>query len=219
MGVIIQRPMYVSNEAYIGILTGAYKITGGVVRHARGKYKGRIVEHLKPADIKDADQAKRAVQQGAKAGGKVLAEIKKVDKRLIVVAGVAAAAVAAGATIYYIASGREPKEVKSFRKALGAYIKAAEKGNIKMKDVAELEKALDKLASRKDFDNLCVLLDAQGIDQLARLLIAHTSQMVEDNPNIIDFEAARKLHPTGTPLQDLSNCLEVQRMLFERAAS
>lgn len=217
--VIHQQPMCVSNKTYIGILAGAYRVSDGVVRHAHGKQKGQIVEHLKAANINDTGQVKKALQQGAAMGGKVIDAAKKADSRLLIAAGVAAVAVTAGATVFYVASGKEPKDVRSFRKSLSAYVKAAEKGEITLKEIIGLEKSLEKLMKRKDFDEICELLDNQGLPALAASLIQHTTQLTRDNSNIIDFEVARKLVSTGTPHQDVRNCLEVQRMLFERAAS
>ena len=54
---LAQEAFFVPDDIATGVLTGKYKIFGGVVRHAIGPNKGRIVKHLKPVDMKEAEAA------------------------------------------------------------------------------------------------------------------------------------------------------------------
>lgn len=55
---IVQDAFYISDDVATGLVTGLYCRIGSVVMYAIGPNKGQIVKHLRPIDLKAAEQAK-----------------------------------------------------------------------------------------------------------------------------------------------------------------
>ncbi len=54
---VVQEAFDIPADIMTKLLTGEYRRIGGVVRYAVGPNKGQIVKHLKPVDMKAAEQA------------------------------------------------------------------------------------------------------------------------------------------------------------------
>jgi hypothetical protein len=141
---VIQEAFDIPADIMTKLLTGEYRRIGGVVRYAVGPHKGQIVKHLKPVDMKAAEQA-----QGV--GAQIMKFAKKNKKGLIIGAAVAGAATVGG-IIYHKVKNREPAVVAQFRAALRTYIDEIRKGNLELETIETLMAALDKLKAHKDYE-------------------------------------------------------------------
>lgn len=54
---IVQEAFDIPDDILTGLATGLYRRIGSVIRYASGSKKGQIVKHLKPVDIKTAEEA------------------------------------------------------------------------------------------------------------------------------------------------------------------
>ena len=54
---VVQDAFYIPDDIATGLATGLYRRIGSVVRYAVGPNKGQIVKHLKPIDLKVAEEA------------------------------------------------------------------------------------------------------------------------------------------------------------------
>lgn len=71
---VVQDAFFIPDDIATGLATGLYRRIGSVVRYAVGPNKGQIVKHLKPIDLKAAEEA-----QGL--GVKALQFVKQHKKR------------------------------------------------------------------------------------------------------------------------------------------
>lgn len=209
MSAIYQQSSLLSDEIQQGVLTDAYKITGGVVRYAAGSHRGQIVEHLKPVDIVEAEEAKGLA--------KAALDLVKSNKTAAII-GVAVAGVAAvDGGVYYLISTREPSEVKEFRAALEEYIEAVKAGALTLESIDRLSKATERVKERKDFEKVGVKLSAQDIEIFVSRVSEYTKQLAHDNSIKLDDVLAIDGDKRG-PIIDLSAYLEAQRRIFQHAA-
>lgn len=89
---IIQEAFDIPNDIMTKLLTGEYRRIGGIIRYATGPNKGQIVKHLEPIDLKPAQQVQSI-------GAKVI-QFAKRNKKVLIVSGVAVAAVTVGSFVY-----------------------------------------------------------------------------------------------------------------------
>ena len=54
---VVQDAFFIPDDIATGLATGLYRRIGSVVRYAVGPNKGQIVKHLKPIDLKAAEEA------------------------------------------------------------------------------------------------------------------------------------------------------------------
>lgn len=80
---VVQDAFYIPDDIATGLATGLYRRIGSVVRYAVDPNKGRIVKHLKPIDLKVAEEA-----QGI--GVKALQFVKEHKKGTIITVAAAA---------------------------------------------------------------------------------------------------------------------------------
>ena len=111
---IVQVTFDIPRDIEAKIITGEYKIIGGIVRRAVGPNRGKIVKHLKPIDLQGIEQPMIA--------GKKMIQFAKNNKKALVLVGAVAGALAVGNGIYRMANKRESGEEKQFRIALKEYI-------------------------------------------------------------------------------------------------
>ena len=121
---IVQEAFDIPADIMTGLLTGEYKRIGGVVRYAIGPNRGRIVKHLKPIDIKAAEDAQGVMEKGA--------EVIKANKQAAAIIGVGAVVVGGIVIAYRKARTSEPKVLKEFRAALKQYIDAIRVGEMNL---------------------------------------------------------------------------------------
>lgn len=208
---IVQDAFYIPNDIATGLATGMYRRIGSVVRYAVGPKKGQIVKHLKPVDLKTAEEA-----QGA--GMKALHFVKKHKKASItIVAG--AAIVGTGAWAYNTIKNREPKVVTEFRAALRVYIDAIRGGNMDVDKINDLMAALEKLKKHKDYEKISIRLTTEELEVLVGRIYEYTVKLAKDNDVVLTEEELISDGSEGSgTIIDLENYLKAQKRIFEEAS-
>jgi len=204
---VIQEAFDIPADIMTKLLTGEYRRIGGVVRYAVGPHKGQIVKHLKPVDMKAAEQA-----QGV--GAQIMKFAKKNKKGLIIGAAVAGAATVGG-IIYHKVKNREPAVVAQFRAALRTYIDEIRKGNLELETIETLMAALDKLKAHKDYEQFKIELSTEDLDVLVSRIYDYTIRLAENNQVELTEQERSK---TDNSIINLQNYLRTQKRVFEEAA-
>lgn len=204
---VIQKNYYIPDDLYTGVLTGIYKITDGVVRHATGSKKGQIVKHLKQIDI-PADEASKGILQAG-------IEIVKQNKKATALAGTVVLAGAVGAVAVHKIKNREPKVLKEFRMALRKYIDAIRNGELNIELIEDMMSALQLLREDKNYSKYYIQLSAEEIGILVGKIRDYTIDLAKDND--MEFIAEEKDDSEDMVL-NFNNYLEIQKRIFEKAA-
>lgn len=204
---VIQEAFDIPADIMTKLLTGEYRRIGGVVRYAVGPHKGQIVKHLKPVDMKAAEQA-----QGVSA--QIMKFTKKNKKGLIIGAAVAGAATV-GSIIYHKVKNRELAGVAQFRAALRTYIDEIRKGNLELETIETLMAALDKLKAHKDYEQFKIELSTEDLDVLVSRIYDYTIRLAENNQVELTEQERSK---TDNSIINLQNYLRTQKRIFEETA-
>ena len=204
---VIQEAFDIPADIMTKLLTGEYRRIGGVVRYAVGPHKGQIVKHLKPVDMKAAEQA-----QGV--GAQIMKFTKKNKKGLIIGAAVAGAATV-GSIIYHKVKNRELAVVAQFRAALRTYIDEIRKGNLELEAIETLMAALDKLKAHKDYEQFKIELSTEDLDVLVSRIYDYTIRLAENNQVELTEQERSK---TDNSIINLQNYLRTQKRIFEETA-
>lgn len=204
---VIQEAFDIPADIMTKLLTGEYRRIGGVVRYAVGPHKGQIVKHLKPVDMKAAEQA-----QGV--GAQIMKFTKKNKKGLISGAAVAGAATV-GSIIYHKVKNRELAVVAQFRAALRTYIDEIRKGNLELETIETLMAALDKLKAHKDYEQFKIELSTEDLNVLVSRIYDYTIRLAENNQVELTEQERSK---TDNSIINLQNYLRTQKRIFEETA-
>lgn len=209
--VIVQDTFFIPNDIATGLATGLYRRCGSVVRYAVGSNRGRIVKHLKPIDLKTAEEA-----QGVGVKALQFAKQHKNETR-IVIAGVAA--VSAGVWAYNKVKNREPKVVTEFKTMLRVYIEAIRKGNMDVNKINNLIAALEELKNHKEFEKISIQLTKEELEVLVGRIYEYTIKLAKDNGVELMKEELNtaNMQDSGT-INNLQNYLKAQKRIFESAA-
>lgn len=208
---VVQDAFFIPDDIATGLATGLYRRIGSVVRYAVGPNKGQIVKHLKPIDLKAAEEA-----QGL--GVKALQFVKQHKKgTIIVVAG--AAAVGAGVWVYSKVKNHESKVVTEFRAALRVYIDAIRERNMDIEKINNLMDALEEVKKHKDYEKISIQLTTEDLEVLVGRIYEYTIKLAKDNDVELTEDELQASHAknTGT-LINLQNYLKAQKRIFEEAA-
>ncbi len=204
---VVQEAFYIPDDMMTKIAVGEYRRIGGVVRYAIGPHKGQIVKHLKPVDIKAAEQAKGM--------GEKLLQFAQHNKKGLIIGGVAAGAVAASGFIYYKVKTHEPAVLAAFRAALRIYIEEIRRGNLEMETIDKLMMALDELKQHKNVERFRTELSIEELDVLVNRIYEYTLQLAENNKiELTEQERTKSDHS----ILSLENYLRTQKRIFEEAA-
>ena len=208
---IVQDAFYIPDDIATGLATGLYRRIGSVVRYAVGPNKGQIVKHLKPIDLKTAEEA-----QGI--GVKALQFVKQHKKASIIIV-VGAAAVGASAWAYNTIKNREPKVVTDFRASLKVYIDAIRAGNMDVEKINNLMGALEELKKHKDYEKISIQLTSEELGVLVGRIYEYTIKLAKDNDVDLREEELNTadMKNAGTFI-NLQNYLKAQKKIFEAAA-
>ena len=208
---VVQDAFFIPEDIATGLATGLYRRIGSVVRYAVGPNKGQIVKHLKPIDLKTAEEA-----QGL--GVKALQFVKEHKKGTIITVATAAV-VGTGAFVYSKVKNREPKVVSDFRAALRVYIAAIREGNMDIEKINNMMNALEELKQHKNYDKISIQLTTDDLEVLVGRIYEYTIKLAKDNDIELseDELQASNTKPSGTII-NLQNYLKAQKRIFEEAA-
>lgn len=194
---IVQEAFDIPDDILTGLATGLYRRIGSVIRYASGFKKGQIVKHLKPVDIKTAEEAMSI-------GEKALRFVK-VHKK--------------GALIYNKVKNHEPKIVAEFREALRVYIDAVRDGNMDINKIDKLMAALDKLKSHKDYGKISIQLTTEELEVLVDRIYKYTIKLAQDNDvQLLSDELNTAEMKNSEAISSLRNYLKAQKRIFESVA-
>lgn len=204
---IIQEAFDIPNDIMTKLLTGEYRRIGGIIRYATGPNKGQIVKHLEPIDLKPAQQVQSI-------GAKVI-QFAKRNKKVLIVSGVAVAAVTVGSFVYCKVKNREPEVVTTFRSELKTYIEEVRTGTLKLSSIENLLSALEAVESHKDSSNIIIELSTEEFDVLVNRIYEYTKSLAEMNEYPLNAEDIKKYDDS---VDNLQSYLTVQKQIFETAA-
>lgn len=204
---ILQVKFYVPEDINTKVLTGDYRIDGGVVRHAIGPNKGQIVKHLDVANSKEDQQTESLVMRAVQ----FISNNKKTVISCTLIAGAAAAAT----YIVYKFKKREPKEITHFRAQLKTYINEIRNGALQLATINSLLYAINDLKNNKSFSKIKIELSAEELDVLVNKIHTYTLQLAEQNNYSICKD---ELQESNDSIENLRNCLTIQKNVFEFAA-
>ncbi len=208
---VVQDAFYIPDDIATGLATGLYRRIGSVVRYAVGPNKGQIVKHLKPIDLKVAEEA-----QGI--GVKALQFVKKHKKGTIITVAVAAV-VGTGAFVYSKVKNHEPKVVTEFRTALRVYIDAIREGNMDIDIINNTMDALEELKQHKNYEKISIQLATEDLEVLVGRIYEYTIKLAKDNDVELPEDELRTSHAkTVGTIINLQNYLKAQKRIFEATA-
>lgn len=208
---VVQDAFYIPDDIATGLATGLYRRIGSVVRYAVGPNKGQIVKHLKPIDLKVAEEA-----QGI--GVKALQFVKEHKKGTIITVA-AAAVVGTGAFVYSKVKNHEPKVVTEFRTALRVYIDAIREGNMDIDIINNTMDALEELKQHKNYEKISIQLATEDLEVLVGRIYEYTIKLAKDNNVELPEDELRTSHAkTVGTIINLQNYLKAQKRIFEATA-
>ncbi|WP_304583454.1 hypothetical protein [Acutalibacter muris] len=208
---VVQDAFYIPDDIATGLATGLYRRIGSVVRYAVGPNKGHIVKHLKPIDLKVAEEA-----QGI--GVKALQFVKEHKKGTIITVA-AAEIVGTGAFVYSKVKNHEPKVVTEFRTALRVYIDAIREGNMDIDIINNTMDALEELKQHKNYEKISIQLATKDLEVLVGRIYEYTIKLAKDNDVELPEDELRASHAkTVGTIINLQNYLKAQKRIFEATA-
>lgn len=207
---VVQDAFFIPDDIATGLATGLYRRIGSVVRYAVGPNKGQIVKHLKPIDLKAAEEA-----QGL--GAKTLRFVK-LHKKVTIIAVVSATTVGAGVWAYNKVKNHEPKIVMEFRTALRGYIEAIREGNMDIDKINNLMMVLEDLKKHKKYKKIGIQLTTEELEVLVGRIYEYTIKLAKDNDVELSTEELNtaEMKNSGTII-NLQNYLKTQKRIFETA--
>lgn len=208
---VVQDAFYIPDDIATGLATGLYRRIGSVVRYAVGPNKGQIVKHLKPIDLKVAEEA-----QGI--GVKALQFVKEHKKGTIITVATAAV-VGTGAVVYSKVKNHEPKVVTEFRTALRVYTDAIREGNMDIDIINNTMDALEELKQHKNYEKISIQLATEDLEILVGRIYEYTIKLAKDNDVELPEDELRTSHEkTVGTIINLQNYLKAQKKIFEATA-
>ena len=188
----------------IGILKGAYKRFGGVVRDAK---TGKIIKHLKEVDVPKK-----------KASGALIQSIKSHPVAAISVGVVASVGI--GIAGYCVKRKQDkkykrtlPKCVVNFDNSLKKYLKAVRNGKLEEKNIDDLMKNLDEIMNSQASEQISLELSNKELKQLVNVIYNYTKKLAKTN--LIKLEDFKQSSPNS--INNLHNYLEIQKQIFKQS--
>lgn len=208
---IAQDAFFIPDDIALGLATGSYRRIGSVVRYATGPNKGQIVKHLKPVDLKAANQAQWV-------GVKALQFVKQ-HKKGAAITVVNTAAAGTGLFIYNKVKNHEPKVVTEFRNSLQIYIDAIRKGDMDIEKINSLMYNLDNLKSHKDYNKISIQLTTEDLGVLVSRIYEYTVKLAKgNNVELTEKELNTSRNNNTDAIVNLQTYLKAQKRIFEEAA-
>lgn len=210
--MIQQVAFEVPTEIAVKLATGEFVQYGGVVRDL----SGRIVKHLKPADVADGANAAKQVAVKALAVAK---ENKRLAVGALAVVGVAAVGGAAYRVISHFKHRRAQEEQKTamgaFNAALTDYLSALDKGELTVEMIDALEGAMDGLSGEKGFT---VEIEGDQFILLVKAVRDYTDRFAKANGMKSEAPILKIFDKRPNNLSGLRDCLATQREILSQAA-
>ena len=204
---VIQETFYIPNKIMIKIITGEYRRTGGIIRYATGPNKGKIVKHLDPIELKEVEQCKSLCAK--------VVQFAKNNKKTIIVSGIIIGGIAVGTYIYFKVKKDEAKEVKIFQEQLKTYIDELKTGTLQLTTIENLINGINELQKSKSFNDIRIELSAEELSLFVKQIRDYTIRLAEiNNYSICNDE----LQDSNDSIENLRNCLTIQKNVFEFAA-
>lgn len=126
------------------LATGEYRRIGGVVRVAIGPNKGRIVKHLEPVKMEQADQIQ-------KVGSKIM-QVAKNRKKELIIGALVTGTITVGGVVYHKIKSRQPEVVQNYHAALRDYIDDVRSGKLSMESINCLMDSLEELKQNNNYE-------------------------------------------------------------------
>lgn len=204
--MIQQVAFEVPAEIAVKLATGELIQYGVVVRDL----SGRIVKHLKPADV---------AKQVAVRALAVAKENKKLAVGALVVAGVAAVGGAAYGVVSHIKHRKALEEQKgamdAFNVAFTDYLSALDKDELTVETTDGLETAMDGLGGEKGFT---VEIEGDQFMSLVEAVRDYTDRFAKANGMKSEVPVLKIFDKRPNDLGGLRDCLATQREILSQAA-
>ncbi|WP_295088685.1 hypothetical protein [uncultured Catenibacterium sp.] len=189
------------------LATGEYRRIGGVVRVAIGPNKGRIVKHLEPVKMEQADQIQ-------KVGSKIM-QVAKNRKKELIIGALVTGAITVGGVVYHKIKSREPEVVQNYHAALRDYIDDVRSGKLSMESINCLMDSLEELKQNNNYEKIKIELTTEELSVLVNRIYEYTIKLAKDNS--VDL-ADDELSSSDNILLNLQKYLLAQKHIFELAA-
>ena len=211
--MIQQVAFEVPAEIALGLATGKYVQWGGVVRDGAG----RIITHLKPADVeRGANKALCIAGQAVQ----LAKQNKKVAIAALAVAGVAAVSGGVYAGVTCLRQSKEEaarkRRMADFSAAFSEYLKVLGDGELTVEKIDKLEDAIAAL--NDDKEGFTVEIKDDQFEDIVKSVRDYTERLSKANgekaPNVILGLFEKK----PNDVEGLRECLNTQREILVRAA-
>lgn len=189
------------------LATGEYRRIGGVVRVAIGPNKGRIVKHLEPVKMEQADQIQ-------KVGSKIM-QVAKNRKKELIIGALVTGAITVGGVVYHKIKSREPEVVQNYHAALRDYIDDVRSGKLSMESINCLMDSLEELKQNNNYEKIKIELTTEELSVLVNRIYEYTIKLAKDNS--VDL-ADDELSSSDNIFLNLQKYLLAQKHIFELAA-
>lgn len=189
------------------LATGEYRRIGGVVRVAIGPNKGRIVKHLEPVKMEQADQIQ-------KVGSKIM-QVAKNRKKELIIGALVTGAITVGGVVYHKIKSIEPEVVQNYHAALRDYIDDVRSGKLSMESINRLMDSLEELKQNKNYEKIKIELTTEELNVLVNRIYEYTIKLAKDNS--VDL-ADDELSSSDNIFLNLQKYLLAQKHIFELAA-
>lgn len=189
------------------LATGEYRRIGGVVRVAIGPNKGRIVKHLEPVKMEQADQIQ-------KVGSKIM-QVAKNRKKELIIGALVTGTITVGGLVYHKIKSRQPEVVQNYHAALRDYIDDVRSGKLSMESINCLMDSLEELKQNNNYEKIKIELTTEELSVLVNRIYEYTIKLAKDNS--VDL-ADDELSSSDNILLNLQKYLLAQKHIFELAA-
>lgn len=189
------------------LATGEYRRIGGVVRVAIGPNKGRIVKHLEPVKMEQADQIQ-------KVGSKIM-QVAKNRKKELIIGALVTGTITVGGVVYHKIKSRQPEVVQNYHAALRDYIDDVRSGKLSMESINCLMDSLEELRQNNNYEKIKIELTTEELSVLVNRIYEYTIKLAKDNS--VDL-ADDELSSSDNILLNLQKYLLAQKHIFELAA-
>lgn len=189
------------------LATGEYRRIGGVVRVAIGPNKGRIVKHLEPVKMEQADQIQ-------KVGSKIM-QVAKNRKKKLIIGALVTGTITVGGVVYHKIKSRQPEVVQNYHAALRDYIDDVRSGKLSMESINCLMDSLEELKQNNNYEKIKIELTTEELSVLVNRIYEYTIKLAKDNS--VDL-ADDELSSSDNILLNLQKYLLAQKHIFELAA-